>query len=122
MSTLTLKFANNVNISAQVGDIAYYVPVIEAAADAGKVQTATGYSNIVKMGPIEHINKNIVVITHDDNVSIPNANSEFIMFSKDNAANLSSLLGYYADIKFVNKSTDKAEIFSIGCEVFESSK
>lgn len=121
MSTLTLKFANNVNISAQVGDIAYYVPVTEAAADAGKVQTATGYSNIVKMGPIEHINKNIIVITHDDNVSIPTT-SNFIMFSKDNAANLSSLLGYYADIKFVNKSTDKAEIFSVGCEVFESSK
>ena len=44
------------------------------------------------------------------------------MFSKDNKANLSSLLGYYAETKFVNNSTEEAELFSVGTEVFESSK
>jgi hypothetical protein len=44
------------------------------------------------------------------------------MFSKDNKANLSSLLGYYAEVEFKNNSTDEAELFSIGSEVFESSK
>ena len=46
----------------------------------------------------------------------------FIMFSKDNKANLSSLLGYYAEIQFVNNSSTKAELFSVGADVFISSK
>ena len=73
------------------------------------------------MGAVVHIKATSIIVDHDDNVPAPTT-SNFIMFSKDNSANLSSLLGYYADIKFVNKSTDKAEIFSVGCDVFESSK
>ena len=47
---------------------------------------------------------------------------DFIMFSKDNKANLSNLLGYYAEIQFVNNSSTKAELFSVGSEIFGSSK
>ena len=46
----------------------------------------------------------------------------FILFSKDNKANLSSVLGYYADVKMVNNSTAEAELFSVGVDYFESSK
>ena len=46
----------------------------------------------------------------------------FIMFGKDKKVNTSSLLGYYAEIKFVNDSTDKIELFSVGSAVAESSK
>jgi hypothetical protein len=41
---------------------------------------------------------------------------------KDNKANLSSLLGYYAEVKFKNTSTTDAELFSVGMDIFESSK
>ena len=44
------------------------------------------------------------------------------MFAKDKKVNTSSLLGYYADVKFVNNSTTKAELFSVGSEIAESSK
>ena len=121
MATVTLNFSKGVNKSVQIGDIVYYVPIVAAGTDAGNVSTATGYSNIVKMGAVVHIKATSIIVDHDDNVPAPTT-SNFIMFSKDNSANLSSLLGYYADIKFVNKSTDKAEIFSVGCDVFESSK
>jgi len=46
----------------------------------------------------------------------------FIMFSKDNKANMSSLLGYYASAEFRNNSTDKAELFNVGTVFTESSK
>ena len=46
----------------------------------------------------------------------------FIMFSKDNKVNLSSMLGYYASVTFKNDSKEKAELFSVGSEVSESSK
>ena len=47
---------------------------------------------------------------------------DFIMFSKNKAVNNSSLLGYYAEVKLSNDSTDKVELFSIGSEVTQSSK
>tara|TARA_R100001463_G_scaffold38488_1_gene82433 strand:- start:693 stop:1526 length:834 start_codon:yes stop_codon:yes gene_type:complete len=46
----------------------------------------------------------------------------FIMFSKDNKVNLSSGLGYYASATLRNDSPDKAELFNVGADVFESSK
>jgi len=46
----------------------------------------------------------------------------FIMFSKDNKANMSSILGYYASTEFRNNSTDKAELFNVGTVFTESSK
>jgi len=49
-------------------------------------------------------------------------NPSFIMFSKDNKVNLSSALGYYASITFRNDSTERAELFNVGVDVFESSK
>mgnify|MGYP003677008840 FL=1 len=48
--------------------------------------------------------------------------SDFIMFAKNHAVNTSSLLGYFADVKFENNSTDKIELFSVGSEITESSK
>jgi len=44
------------------------------------------------------------------------------MFSKSEAVNLSSMLGYHAETKLVCTDTDKAELFSLAVDVFESSK
>ena len=44
--------------------------------------------------------------------------AEFILFSKDNKANLSSILGYYAEVKLVNNSTTQAEPFSVVLDRF----
>ena len=48
--------------------------------------------------------------------------SDFISFSKDNTVNLTSVLGYYAETKFVNSSFIKSELYSVGSDYFESSK
>ena len=51
------------------------------------------------------------------------AGIEFVLHrQEDNQANTSGLLGYYGSFKFVNNSTAEAELFSVGAEVFESSK
>ena len=47
---------------------------------------------------------------------------DYIMFAKNHVVNTSSLLGYFADVKFENNSTDKIELFSVGSEITESSK
>ena len=58
--------------------------------------------------------------------TIPTTNcldeGSFIMFSKDNKANMGSMLGYYASAQFKNNSIEEAELFNVGMDTFESSK
>lgn len=49
-------------------------------------------------------------------------NNSFISFLKNNEVNKKSVKGYYAEVKFVNNSKEKAELFSVGSEISESSK
>jgi hypothetical protein len=58
----------------------------------------------------------------DSTTTRPAENSSFILFSKDARANMSSLLGYYAEVEFVNTSDSEAEIFAVNSEIVESSK
>lgn len=116
----TLTFAQPLNISCQIGDTAYYVPV----------GTSGGFSinssAVIEIGVITAIGGSIsaptITIT---NTLVPNGsppNGSYILFSKDNKANLSSALGYFAEVKFKNTSTIASELFSVGVDIFESSK
>ena len=122
MPSITITFPNPINVSVQVGDTAYYT---DNTTSLG-FHTHSDYNDIIQIGDITSINRAINTIICDWNPNPPGAlyptNGDFIMFSKDNKTNLSSLLGYYAEIKFVNNSPDKAELFSVGADIFESSK
>ena len=48
--------------------------------------------------------------------------NNYYFFAKNHTINTSSLVGYYADVKFENNSTEKAELFAVSSEVTESSK
>jgi hypothetical protein len=114
--TTTLSF-NGMNVSAQVGDIAYYSPVqITGAFNTSSISTT------IKLGEIIAINGNSITIEYDSvGLSAPPAGS-FISFAKNHTPNTSGLVGYYADVKFENNSTGKIELFSVGSEVTQSSK
>ena len=109
---MKITLENNIqNNSLQVGDDAYYVTLSQ------------GYgSNLKPLGKITEINRLepyfIEVYPGDINL----ATSDFIMFSKNKEVNNSSLLGYYAEVKLTNNSTEKAELFALSSEVVESSK
>ena len=62
-----------------------------------------------------------MTVETDNLYDLPTTN-DYIFFSRDNSVNLSSLIGYYAEPKFVNDSTNYAELFSVGLGVTESSK
>ena len=130
---ITISFPNPINVSVQTGDIAYYLNNVTNLGTgelfSGHIPTThkhSNYNDIIKIGRIIQVNRIGNSIRCNWN-PIPSTAlfppiGAFIMFSKDNKANLNSLLGYYAKIRFTNNSTDKAELFSVGCEVFESSK
>ena len=142
--TLTFNFPLNVSVQwnslATFGnnlgaDVVYYVPtspvpvahtppVSTPQVWAGTTTPHQTGNNIVEIGPVVGIvpwNGTQTSIIADMDPIAPQP-SGFIFFSKDNKANLSSILGYYAEVEFRNSSQEEGELFSVGCEVFESSK
>ena len=114
MPTTDLTFPNNINVSVQIGDIIYYTPT-----------TLNGVHNtagtIVELGYVTAINGNTITVEYIAGTVLPTS-SDFIMFAKDRSANMSSLLGYFAEFRIVNNSKDEAEMYSISVDITESSK
>ena len=116
MPNLTLTFANPLNVSVSVGDTAYYVPTTSTAG------FSVNSSDVAEIGEITSVdfNSNTIIV----NTALANGvvtTSHFILFSKDNAASMSSILGYYAEVKMTNTSTAEAELFQVGLDIFGSS-
>jgi len=110
MSIITLQFPNPLNESVQVGDTAYYT-------------NDPNGTNLIILGTIEGILRSINKITVDiGTIDTAVTTSSFILFSKTALVNTSGIKGYYAEAQFRNDSTDYAELFLAGSEIFESSK
>jgi len=126
MATTTLTFANKINTSTQVGDTAYYVTTSAQGGFTTSINSSTPTTEnvYVTIGTIKSIaagRLSMIVNTNLTLSQIPTT-SHFIFFSKDNIVNMSTVLGYYAEVKLKNNSITEAELFSIGCDTFESSK
>jgi len=118
MPLITLPFSNPLNVSVQIGDTAYYVPTTTSSV------FDINSSNVVEIGIItllSQVNMTITCFTTLLPIDYPQA-GDFILFSKDNKVNMTSVLGYYAKVKVRNDSTSKAEMFNISADYFESSK
>ena len=137
MPTVTFNFnEEGFNVSAQVGDIMYWVQTTDTGnLTLDNTYQAPNTAQIEKVGEITNISMipgaDVMVSCEVvDWTNIPGGVSYagvdwpnvFFMFSKDNSANLSSVLGYYAKVKFKNLSTNKAELFSVGSNIRMSSK
>jgi hypothetical protein len=118
MASITLNFSNTINEAAAVGDTVFYV---DNTASLGGFNNNSSLDDVIKLGTITALTSTSITATTPDNVSPP-ANNDFIFISKDNTANLSSIIGYYAEVKLVNNSTVKSEVFTVGLGVSESSK
>jgi|TARA_R110002167_G_scaffold55136_4_gene156875 hypothetical protein len=138
LQKIKLNF-DSVNVSVQVGDVAYYS---YNAHNIGGFDRST-LTTTKKLGEIKGINVENVSVgldpgattisTHNINIIVEYdplligeefyvADGCFISFAKEKKINTSSLLGYYADVQFANDSRKKAELFSVGSIIEESSK
>lgn len=131
MAYIDLTF-DEINNSMEVGDVMYYT---NTTTSDGFEQAGTN----VQIGTIDSIttdtsqylednvtanptyNKKIVVVDCEEDL-VPPTTSDFIFFSKNNIINISSVKGYYSLIEFKNNSTSATEMFSVGCDISESSK
>ncbi len=108
MDEITINFSNPLQVSVQIGDTAYYT------------NDAMG-ENITTIGLITAMSSSSITCSIPSTTVRPTTSS-FILFSKNTIANTSGLLGYFAEVELINDSIKKAELFSVGCEIFESSK
>tara|TARA_Y100000389_G_C17189554_1_gene378122 strand:+ start:304 stop:693 length:390 start_codon:yes stop_codon:yes gene_type:complete len=129
MPDYTFTFPTKLNISLQVGDVAYYAVTQTVAGESGGDSFDTAeQSGIIRVGKVTAINQSTNTITCNcsDTFEIPEDPFPFMFFSKDNTVNTGSIIGYYANVRFVNNSTVKGklkgEMFAASCDIFESSK
>ena len=146
MPIVTINFNRNLNVSVQVGDIAYFINPTDVGPTKTYTDTKTPHKTgpqggIIKIGEIIELDccnnlptylnggyikcdmpQDLFNTYYDQIIDLTPGPSSFIMFSKDNKANMSSILGYYASAQFRNNSTDEAELFNVGMDIFESSK
>ena len=116
--TLSFSSETHLNSSLQVGDTVWYV----ATSATGGYNVAPK-ENVVKLGRVEEIVKvsNYAPQSLTSGPNILDTNS-FLMFSKNNKANIGGLKGYYAQVNLTNNSDEKIELYSVSSEIVQSSK
>ena len=127
MPLIELQFPNNTGVipSLQVGDITFYASGTNISDTGGFNNFSLSEQNLVTIGTITSVSTTSVTIEIICNISsdtTPPTTTDFILFAKDNTVNLSGLVGYFGTAKFINDSTEKAELFATSCEITESSK
>ena len=122
MANVILTFNFPLNVSAQVGDTAYYTKSFSVLG----THTHSNQNDIIQIGNITDVDRvnNIITCFWAPNPAnaLPPNNNDFIMFSKDNKVNLASLAGYYSSVKLRNNSKEHSELFSVNSDFTESSK
>ena len=128
MPSINLPFPNPINISVQVGDVVYAIPLTFAGSGGANDFRKQDLSQAKEIGWIWQINNqegldstvspSLDVMQTNNNVV--NAD-DYIMFSKNKAVNTSGILGYYAEVTLKNESLKDVEIFSIGAGLTISS-
>tara|TARA_B110000858_G_C17774619_1_gene461568 strand:- start:1340 stop:1696 length:357 start_codon:yes stop_codon:yes gene_type:complete len=118
MATLTLTFATKLNDSLQVGDTAYYVNTSTSSTFTINSSSVVLIGDVLPGGFSSNTFSCNTLLAPSE---YPTSN-DYIFFTKDNKANLSSILGYYARANIRNNSTSEAELFQVSADYFESSK
>jgi hypothetical protein len=110
---IQINFPNYSPVGLDLHDIVYYLDTSE--------------NEHVRMGPVasivnnENTNVYYIIVNASPGVAPPNT-EDFIYYKKNPIGYVSSLKGYFAEAQFINTQTKYAELFSVGAEVFESSK
>ena len=127
MLQIQLTNIDNLNTSLQVGDMIYVTSTTGTLLGQDINQSGVDIDASTQVGFLRKIEQDATVPTtytlHVDNQGFE-ANviqGEFLMFDKYNQSD-DDIKGYYMEVKLVNNSRKKAELFSLSSEVTESSK
>ena len=124
MPNITLNFDPSVvfNVSLSRGDTVYYCPTKALGGFDTVDHDWDPTTGMVELGRLVDIMGSSLIVNVPDPDHVNAQNGDFIMFSKNNTVNLSSILGYYSEVTLKNNSASEAELFSVGTQISESSK
>ena len=137
MPDITMQFSRQEYPSLQIGDLAYYAIMQESTLGGFNVNLLDNNEDpedYVLIGDVTAITEAFLEdgVTPTTSITIDASNSveppttaNFIFFKKKGIQvdpNISSLLGYFGSANFINKSSEKAELYATSCEISESSK
>ena len=124
---VTYTIQGDINTSVQVGDNIYFC--LKSPDASYQTSNSFVYSGVIS--GIEKLagNTNIIVtatnfsnVPGGANFPTTNMNDYFLFFAKDTSANLNRIKGYYANVLFRNDSNKRAELYTVGAEIQQSSK
>ena len=120
MAYIDLTFSKQLiaDLFINTGDTVFYSnPTTEDGFSTSSENTLIG-----NVDSISVVDNNAVIKISCEATLVPPSENSFIFFSKDNVVNVSSLRGYYGLVEFRNDSSSPIELFSVGCDIAESSK
>lgn len=117
MSIVKLILDNTSDLNVSNNDIIYYCKL----ESAGGFNTQLDESKIKKLGKVLESHDKVLIVELTENNPVP-SKDDFIFCVKDDEVNVSSLLGYFAEIKMKNNSTEKAELFRLSLGYANSSR
>lgn len=130
---LLLDFDYDLNTSVQVGDQVYHTTVTPlggflqdnngVTTHIGTVKSLIDNSLSPPLPPFQiKVQSDHTQANGSPVAGVIPEEGAYISFSKDKTVNDNDLLGYYASFTFQNNSKTKAELFSVGAGLVESSK
>jgi len=115
----------NLNNSLQVGDAIYATSTSTPTNSLDPTSLATvGVNHLVGILSRIYTIGSATILNIDDSIVNPGytpSQGDFLMFSKYDQTD-GDVIGYYAQVRFLNNSLKKAELFSVGSEVIINSK
>ena len=122
-------FNHTLNVSVQPGDMIMYCTTTPKLINgntfhqSGKNFTSIDMTRPIKFGYAIEVNHNSKwILVNNITPGVHPQNDDYIFFSKDKRANISGVIGYFAETKYVNDSKAKSEIFATAIDYVESSK
>ena len=110
-----IDFDDNVNTSVSIGDSVYFNTLTsQGVSNNDQLQT----NNLTFAGKVVFVDSDTIEL---DSLSSGAQVGDYCMFVKNGVASVSSLVGYFADVKFENNSKEKIELFSISSDISLSS-
>ena len=126
MASATFNIDQTLNNSLKIGDSLYFCEhnVSFYGWQGAAAQYDEESNPHVKIGSITSISDSSVTVDSPTlkKIDLPGGVYYDTTGYQNNAIELTRLKGYYASVKFVNNSKEKAELFNVGAEIVRSSK
>jgi len=128
MALINISFPYALNVSVQPTDTLYATLTLPSVSPNS--QSGTNNPNMsskttpMAVGIVTQVNHALNTIQYDDSgfSGIVLTSAHYLFFSKDRIANVSGLIGYFAEAEFRNESTKQTEIHATAVDFVESSK